>query len=157
MADRWLFTALAAAICTFMLVVVALALDTGETRAVTAPEIRVIDGDTIRFEGESYRLVDFDAPETGERARCAVEVRLGREAKDYLQALVSGSERVTLTRVPCACPRGTESTMACNYARLCGRLRVDGLDVGPLLIAQSLARPYRHTPGRPMPPADWGC
>lgn len=52
---------------------------------------------------------------------------------------------------------GTEGTMACNYARLCGRLAVDGADVGPLLIAQGLARPYRYTPSRPMPPASWGC
>lgn len=148
-------TTLAAALC--LAALPALALDRGESRRVTPREIHVIDGDTIRFERQSYRLVDFDAPETGTRARCDAELARGLEAKAYLLALVRHSERVTLTRVPCSCAPGTEGTMACNYARFCGRLAVDGSDVGPLLIAQGLARPYRYTPGQPMPPAHWGC
>lgn len=33
-------------------------------------DVRVLDGDTIAVRGVTYRLVGFDAPETGDRARC---------------------------------------------------------------------------------------
>jgi len=32
--------------------------------------IDVIDGDTVRYQGSTYRLVGFDTPERGDRARC---------------------------------------------------------------------------------------
>lgn len=44
--------------------------------AILRPELRlsgpmeVIDGDTIRHEREVYRLVGFDMPERGDKARC---------------------------------------------------------------------------------------
>ena len=34
---------------------------------ITAP-IHVIDGDTVRAGGQTYRLIGFDTPETGDRA-----------------------------------------------------------------------------------------
>jgi hypothetical protein len=36
-------------------------------------DLRVLDGDTIEAHGAVYRLVGFDAPETGYRAQCAGE------------------------------------------------------------------------------------
>jgi hypothetical protein len=39
-------------------------------------QIEMLDGDTIRVAGETFRLVGFDAPETY-RARCASERELG--------------------------------------------------------------------------------
>ena len=35
--------------------------------------IDVIDGDTVRYAGSTYRLVGFDTPETGRKARCEAE------------------------------------------------------------------------------------
>jgi len=32
--------------------------------------IEVIDGDTVRLNGAVYRLVGFDTPERGDKARC---------------------------------------------------------------------------------------
>ena len=48
-----------------------------------------------------------------------------------------------------ACVAGTEGTSACNYGRLCGRLPVQGRDVGTILISEGLAtslRMRRHKP-----------
>lgn len=47
---------------------------------ITPGEITVIDGDTIKANGETYRLVGFDTPETGSRARCEAERSLGAAA-----------------------------------------------------------------------------
>lgn len=49
---------------------------------------------------------------------------------------------VELSLAACSCPPGTEGTRACNFGRLCGRLRADGRDVGDILIAEGLAEPY---------------
>ena len=37
--------------------------------------IEVIDGDTVRLNGAVYRLVGFDTPERGDKARCDDERR----------------------------------------------------------------------------------
>src|SRR5215203_4440458 len=47
---------------------------------VTLRDVRVIDGDTIGHGGRVVRLVGFDTPETGERARCESERKLGAVA-----------------------------------------------------------------------------
>jgi nuclease-like protein len=103
--------------------------------------IHVVDGDTVRSGGETYRLVGYNTPEQGTRAHCAQERALASQAKDRLLALVAGSD-VALARVSCACPPGTEGTSDCNYGRLCGRLKADGRDVGQILIAEGLAERY---------------
>lgn len=48
------------------------------TAFIGEPPLRVIDGDTVARGSIVYRLVGFDAPETGDRARCAAEADLGR-------------------------------------------------------------------------------
>ncbi|PXW51592.1 thermonuclease family protein [Chelatococcus asaccharovorans] len=107
------------------------------------PQFSVVDGDTIRISGEAkgMRLVGFNTPETT-NARCAQERELGRRATERLSELVT-SGKVTIERVACSCRPGTEGTEACNYGRSCGTLRVDGRDVGPILIAEGLAVPFR--------------
>jgi endonuclease YncB( thermonuclease family) len=103
--------------------------------------IEVIDGDTVRFNGERYRLVGIDTPESGDRARCDDERRRAEAATKRLRALVASGD-ARLTRVACACRPGQEGTPNCNYGRLCGSLLIDGRDVRSILISEALAHPY---------------
>jgi endonuclease YncB( thermonuclease family) len=48
----------------------------------------VVDGDTFRFAGETYRIADIDTPET-HPARCAGEAMLGEAATERLRDLLS--------------------------------------------------------------------
>ncbi|MEW6256931.1 MAG: thermonuclease family protein [Pseudomonadota bacterium] len=135
----------------FMLCVAFLA--TGAQAAPIEPgQIRVIDGDTIAVGETHYRLVGFDTPETGPRARCSAERALGAEATQRLRRIVAGGG-LDLRRVSCRCPAGTEGTRACNYGRLCGTLTAGGRDVGEILIAAGLARLYPF--GAQVGPATW--
>jgi len=103
--------------------------------------IQVVDGDTVRSGGRTYRLVGFNTPEAGRLAHCREERALASKAKDRLRELV-GTGEVALSRVSCACAPGTEGTDACNFGRLCGRLKADGRDVGQILIAEGHAERY---------------
>lgn len=63
---------------------------------ITCDDLRVVDGDTIKCDGQNMRLLGegepfvsgIDAPETGGRARCEQEKRLGQDAKNRLQQLI---------------------------------------------------------------------
>jgi len=103
-------------------------------------EVEVLDGDTIRVAGETFRLVGFDAPETY-RARCSSERELGNRATFRLRQLVAQGG-LDLERVQCSCRPGTEGTPRCNYGRSCATLRSRGRDVGVVLIAEGLVRPF---------------
>jgi endonuclease YncB( thermonuclease family) len=103
-------------------------------------QIEVVDGDTIRVAGETFRLVGFDAPETY-RAKCPSERELGNRAAFRLRQLVVGGG-LDLERIACSCRSGTEGTLRCNYGRSCGALKARGEDVGSVLIAEGLARAY---------------
>jgi len=114
------------------------------TSAVAAEPIasaHVIDGDTIQTSGRTVRLVGFDAPETGNRARCEAERTLGHKASMRLRQLVSAGG-LDLALVRCNCRPDTEGTKRCNYGRACGLLRSAGRDVGAILIGEGLAREY---------------
>ena len=103
--------------------------------------IEVIDGDTIRANGRTVRLVGFDTPEIGLHARCESERALAAKATFRLRQLVSAGG-LDLTLVPCSCRRGTEGTPRCNYGRACGVLTAARKDVGDILISEGLARRY---------------
>lgn len=102
--------------------------------------VHVIDGDTISLgDGRpNVRLVGFNAPETGSRARCEAERKKGEAAGQRLRELVSNG-RPEFQQVACSCPPKTEGTDACNFGRRCGTLRVNGVDVGATLIGEGLA------------------
>jgi endonuclease YncB( thermonuclease family) len=116
-------------------------LGLGFTEPIEPRAIEVIDGDTIRANGRTVRLVGFDAPEAGYHARCESERALAAKATFRLRQLVSRGG-LDLQLVPCACRRGTEGTPHCNYGRACGVLTAAGEDVGALLISEGLARSY---------------
>ena len=111
----------------------------GSNRTDISPS--VLDGDTIRVSGQTYRLVGFNTPETGSQAGCDRENALGRAATLRLRELVAGGS-LDFERVSCACRPGTEGTRECNYGRLCGSLKSHGRDVGGILISEGLAHAY---------------
>jgi endonuclease YncB( thermonuclease family) len=117
-------------------------------------DISVVDGDTIRVRARTVRLVGFDAPETGGRARCHRERELAQRATEQLRKLVAGGG-LDLRMVPCACPPGTEGTSACNFGRACGSWLANGRDVGMTLISQSLAKPFHCGKQSCPPPPTW--
>src|SRR6266704_70224 len=84
--------------------------------------VHVVDGDTIRAHGVTYRLIGLDAPETGSRARCEAERAKGAEAARRLRQIVAGGA-LDLERVACSCRPGTVGTPRCNYGRACGVLK----------------------------------
>jgi endonuclease YncB( thermonuclease family) len=112
----------------------------------TVSPSHVIDGDTVRVGGETFRLVGFNTPETGRQAQCAYERDLGHRATDRLRSLVGTAASVELTPVQCKCRPGTHGTSQCNYGRSCGSLHADGRDVGSILISEGLARSYACGP-----------
>jgi endonuclease YncB( thermonuclease family) len=111
------------------------------TAALAPNRIEVVDGDTVRLDGQSYRLVGLDTPESGARAKCAVEREKAAAAARRLREIVAGGG-IRLDRVACNCPANTEGTEQCNYGRLCGVLTSSGRDVGQTLIGEGLARSY---------------
>ena len=106
-----------------------------------AVHIEVVDGDTVRSNGQVFRLVGFNTPKSGLNAQCSSERTLAAKATDRLQQLLAEGAP-NLQRVACACEPGTEGTRRCNHGRLCARLTVDGRDVGSILISEGLAERF---------------
>src|SRR5262245_30061845 len=115
--------------------------NTKTPNTIGTPQIDVIDADTIRANGQVYRLVGFDTPESGLQAKCEAERKLAARATSRLRQIVAAGG-LRFQRVPCACPSGTEGTQKCNYGRLCAKLASPAGDVGTLLIGEGLARRY---------------
>ena len=93
---------------------------------------RVVDGDTIHAPfGVKYRLMGFDTPEI-HFAKCTEEFALGMEAKERLEALLASGE-----------VRVIESGRTDKYRRTLAHVKVNGRDVGEILIGEGLARPYK--------------
>ena len=100
------------------------------------PELQVVDGDTIKVDGTTYRLLGYDTPET-RFAKCDAERRLGDLARLRLQGILSDySWRIE--------PVETKD----KYGRVLAHLYVDveedvlELDVSEILIGEGYARPY---------------
>jgi endonuclease YncB( thermonuclease family) len=108
--------------------------------AISAADLRVIDGDTVYISGARYRLVGFDTPETT-RAKCDSERARGVQAAVRLRTLIASGE-ITLQEIRCSCAPGTSGTPYCNFGRLCGILQRNGENVGDILIRERLARPF---------------
>jgi len=90
----------------------------------------VVDGDTIRFEGEKIRIADIDTPEVFS-PKCAPEAALGRQATLRMQELLNQGE-VTLVRFG--------SRDVDRYGRKLRVVKRDGRSLGEILVAEGLAR-----------------
>ena len=148
--------AIAAGVAAIVLLVLMAVIALADDASPISPcDVYVIDGDTIRVRGETFRLVGFDAPEIASTARCEREVEKGYKAKAALVDLVHSGKPLTLQRTACSCPPSSpEGSQFCNYGRRCGTLRAGGEDGGKTLIRAGLARyPYRWDRVPPRP--DW--
>jgi endonuclease YncB( thermonuclease family) len=138
-------------------------LSAGIAEPIERDQIWVKDGDTIiRSDGlrnwskaQEYRLVDFDTPETARpRAKCPKEIEKGMRAAGRLIELLD-SGKLDLTEIRCSCTDSDIQTGQCNRGRRCGRLTVNGKDVGETLIAERHAVPYHCSATRCPKPRSW--
>ena len=103
-------------------------------------DLQVVDGDTIRCEGQRIRLDGFDAPPDGsEKSSCdGADMILGRAVSHVLNVWLSNSVvdvRPTFKRD--------------SYGRRIAVVFADGLNVGDVLIDAGLAKPYDGQGPRP--------
>jgi endonuclease YncB( thermonuclease family) len=109
---------------------------------IAANDIYVLGANTIDMHGRRVRLAGFDTPDEGQRARCAAERTLAARAAARLRQIIQRGDKIDLQIVACPCPPGTEGTQQCNNGWSCGRLTVDGKDVGAMLVAENLAHTF---------------
>lgn len=94
-----------------------------------------VDGDTVTHEGERIRIANIDAPEI-HHAQCDAEKRLGLVAKRRIAELLASGEAIV--------HRGDPETgrKKDRYGRILATIEVGGRDVGKIMIAEGLARPW---------------
>ncbi len=140
-----------------LLLLIAVLMPLAAVAEPIAPDrIRVIDGDTIRIDGQQpdHRLVGFNAPEM-RNAETERERELGGRATARLREIVRGGE-LDYAEVQCSCRPGSEDSAFCNFGRKCGILKSRGEDVGAILIREGLAVPFICGPtGCPPAPNPW--
>lgn len=95
--------------------------------------LRIIDGDTLVIDGERIRLRSeagpIDAPEL-RSAKCPLELFRAEAARDRLRALMAPKDV------------GVERHGADRYGRTVAIVRVDGKDVGAILVREGHAKPW---------------
>jgi endonuclease YncB( thermonuclease family) len=110
---------------------------------VTAKDMRLVDADTIEWDGTKYRLDGIDAPETAQKCLSAdgKPWRCGQEAAKALSAFMAGK------------------TVSCNdvgedrkYQRRLGRCFADGVSIEHWLVREGWALEFKmHSDGRFTP------
>ena len=102
------------------------------TASCEPAEIRVWDGDSIRLgttrQSEAVRIFNIDAPEI--EGQCAYETDLALQSKIRLAELLKG-QRIEILH------QGTD-----RYGRTLAAIRVEGRDVGDILVREGLARTW---------------
>jgi endonuclease YncB( thermonuclease family) len=96
----------------------------------TPQSVRVIDGDTLRLDGQTIRLHGIDAPEAGQMCGASP---CGDLATEYLQALI-------VDRIVICNARGQRD----RYDRMVAVCRVDGLDLGAAMVLAGQAMAFER-------------
>ncbi|NQZ73419.1 MAG: thermonuclease family protein [Dinoroseobacter sp.] len=111
----------------------ALAISVPAVHAETVPSksLYLIDGDTAKYNGQTYRLVGYDTPETW-MPKCDFEQAFGEMATERARQLVRNAGAVNFTILP-----GKDV-----YNRGLARIAIKGNDLGDILISEGLARRY---------------
>lgn len=104
--------------------------------------IKVIDGDTVKFEvgflpkelGNqiAVRVLGIDTPEKAPRAKCEKEAELGKKATEFTKKAVTEAKSVDVQL----------KSWDKYGGRVLGNITLDGKDLTKLLIDAGLARPY---------------
>lgn len=107
----------------------------GPVLASPSDRLRVVDGDTLARGSVRLRLLDLDAPELGQRARCADERRRGEAARRYAVQLLRSAPPSAVVVVP--------SGRSDRYRRPLVRVTIAGQDFASAMITAGHARPWR--------------
>lgn len=114
---------------------------------ISAGEVRVIDGDTLKARGEVYRLAGVDAPEA-RGAACLAERQAGAAAAQLVRALIDDAALIEVS--PARNPKGPRVWPRDRYNRRLAHVSLDGVDLGDTLIAGGQAAAWN-----PSNPRDW--
>lgn len=100
-------------------------------RRNTPTKTCVVDGDTVWLNGQNLRLKSFDTPEP-QTAICggAAEVALAKRASARLLELLNGNQWTV------------ETFGRDRNGRILATIRINGVDVGDILISERLARKW---------------
>ncbi len=93
---------------------------------------RIVDGDTIRLNGQRIRILGIDAPEmkqTCKTSRGAIWA-CGEKSRQYLLSMLANKTLVCKSRA------------RDMYARLLARCTFDGVDIGATMVRQGMAISY---------------
>lgn len=97
---------------------------------IATNRLTVVDGDTVRLDGETIRLIGFDTPETFEAA-CESERVRGEAATARLRDLLDAASEARLSF------RANPD----RYQRRLAQLMLDGEDLAVTVVDEGLARP----------------
>lgn len=97
---------------------------------IAKSEIDIVDGDTIKINKTTYRLMGFDTPETYQ-AKCEPEKVKGEAATERLTELLLAAKVIEIDT------RGRD-----KYRRLLAVLYIDSKDIAVTLIREGHAVPY---------------
>lgn len=106
----------------------------GPAWLVFAQIVVIIDGDTLKLDGERVRLIGVDAPEIF-HAHCEEELRRGHAARAFLVTLTQG-RTLALQR------SGTD-----RYGRTLATVFAEGIDLNAAMIESGHARIWRKHNG----------
>jgi len=105
--------------------------ETAAVENVAPRSLTVVDGDTVRLDGQPIRLIGYDTPETY-RAECDSERQRGDAATSRLRELLHSASSAQLAYLP----------RRDQYGRSLARLTLDDRDVADVMVGEGLARRY---------------